>query len=151
MTTIVVAGPPHSGVEHVARELAVKAQLPVTSDGDIKDAKHLNELLESDVVIATTDNAHIVFTFTGIDKVVFVIRKIDDIEWELELAEYDENADIEVIVRDAAYWPRFAREAFDETVDLTQSLPRIMYQWWQWQKRELEFWLTDVEEISYPG
>jgi hypothetical protein len=149
MTTIIVAGPPHSGVEAVAKQASVTARLSVVTDGDIRDMQHLNELLESDVIIATSDYAHIVHTFVAVDKVIYVIRKVEDIEWELELAECDQDADIEVIVRDVTYWPSHPKQAFDELVDLTQSLPRILYQWWEWQKSELEFWRTDVEEIMW--
>ena len=98
---IIVAGPPYSGVEQIAEQVAGETGLPVAPDVDITDVYHLNRLLEDEPepsIISTTEYAHIVHEFSAVDKVIYCVRNTDDIEHEMELAEYDAEAHIEHII-----------------------------------------------------
>ena len=147
---IIVAGPPYSGVELVARELG----LPVLDDEDIRDMATLNRVLvgNGDSVIATTRLAHIVHEFSD-HLIKYVLRDPGDIEREMQLAEYPAEDHIRRILEDIEGRDRYIKEAFNRVVDPTKSLPDILYDWWDWQKTEISFLMGHYEEVraSFTG
>ena len=142
--TIVVAGPPYSGVELVARQVSEETFLPIVNGDEIADVSEFNQLLEGSVVLTTTNLAHLVHEFTG-NHVVYVMRDVEAIERELELAEYDSERHMGNVIKDLRNRESAVREALDQ-IDQTLSLPRFLYAWWEWQKGEIEFWFGTWEE-----
>lgn len=146
---IVVTGPPMAGTLIVAKLLAERLDLPLLRDEDTSIEDLNMALFQAHLVIEAPNLAHLVHQFT-MAYVVYVLRPVDEILADMEIAEYDDRRYIRNITSAIDCSPPYVVAAFEDSVDMTKSLPVILYSWWTgFQRDEISFWFGDWAEVSY--
>jgi hypothetical protein len=146
METVIVAGPPFSGVEHTAAKIAQEKGWTLI-DGDSMPSKEVHEWLNDKrdpAVVMFIKNAYIVHIYNG-NHVYFVRRDTSDIQRELDLAEYEDD----ITRRIMAEFDQGVLEYLDCDLDFALPLPELIYEWAETQKGILEYWGGTWEWVDF--